>query len=63
LLQKAVARRSQHGAEQRRADDGTVCTAHPTGLQDWPLEFYFRSGLGAGTRKKLEDLAKKDLKK
>jgi len=29
----------------------------------WPSEFYFRSGLGAGTRKKLEDLAKEDLKK
>ncbi len=29
----------------------------------WPPEFYFRSGLGAGTRKKLENLAKEDLKR
>ena len=28
----------------------------------WPPEFYFRSGLGAGLRKKLENLAKEDLK-
>ncbi len=29
----------------------------------WPPEFYFRSGLGEGTRRKLENLAREDLKK
>jgi radical SAM superfamily enzyme YgiQ (UPF0313 family) len=29
----------------------------------WPPEFYFKSGLGGGTRKKMEAMAKEDLTK